>query len=192
MTVEEIDDGQKLEFERSLETFMRRPDRVRANFEGPGGSKRFWYDGSTITLLGVEKKLYASSEAPATVDEALDFAMEAYGVTVPVADLLFSNPYESFMQNVKTGMYVGQSKVGNTTCHHLAFTQESVDWQIWLADDAQLVPTKLVITYKNVPGQPQYRAVFSNWNLAPRLPEALFGFEAPKEAEQIQFLSARE
>ena len=50
-------------------------------------------------------------------------------------------------------------------CHHLAFAQEHVDWQVWIEDGAQPLVRKFVITYKDEPGAPQYTAIFFDWKL---------------------------
>lgn len=180
--------GQKLQYENRLLVYLRRPNQVRADFEGDRASKVFWYDGQAITLLDRRENLYATTPAPPTVDEALDFAMDTYGVTVPVADLLFSDPYEVLTENVESAVYVGLGKVRGTPCHHLAFTQASIDWQIWIEDGPLLVPRKLVITYKQVPGQPQYTAVLAEWNLSARFSDLFFRFSPPVGAEAIDFL----
>ncbi len=193
ITVEDVlNSGQKLQFERQLLAYVHRPDKVRVEFSGEKGQKRFWYDGSKITLLNIEKNLYARSDAPSRIDETLDFAMETYGIEVPIADLLVSDPYHSFSQNLESAMYVRLDMVRGQKCHHLAFTQASVDWQLWIEDGEKLVPRKLAITYKEDFGQPQYMAVFTEWNLAPRLPDVLFSFDTPPGSAEIEFLSAKE
>jgi hypothetical protein len=43
------------------------------------------------------------------------------------------------------------------------------------------------MTYKQDKGQPQFWAEFSNWNLAPAIPEGLFVFSPPEGAKKIAF-----
>ena len=86
---------------------------------------------------------------------------------------MYANPYEVLRRDVEFGFYVGLSDVAGTRCHHLAFVEQVIDWQIWIEDGTQLVPRKLVITYKTLPGAPQFEAVFSEWDLATRTPDAL-------------------
>jgi hypothetical protein len=42
-----------------------------------------------------------------------------------------------------------------------------------------------VITYKNAAGQLQFRAQFTDWNLAPAIPHTLFVFIPPEGAAKI-------
>jgi hypothetical protein len=55
-------------------------------------------------------------------------------------------------------------------CDHLAVrTAGGVDFQVWIAQGDEPLPRRIVITYKDENGQPQFWADFSNWNLAPEL-----------------------
>ena len=49
------------------------------------------------------------------------------------------------------------------------------------------LPRRLVITYRHADGRPQFWAQFSDWNLAPEVPDALFAFTPPAGAAQIAF-----
>jgi hypothetical protein len=62
-----------------------------------------------------------------------------------------------------------------------------LDWQIWIENGPQLTPCKLVITYKNQLSQPQFAAVFSDWDFAPRVAEPVFTPELPPGTEKIPF-----
>jgi len=70
-------------------------------------------------------------------------------------------------------------------CHHLAFRQEGIDWQIWIEDSDQALPRKLVITLKEQPGHPQYLALIDKWNLTPDAPDSAFEFTPPAGAKRI-------
>jgi hypothetical protein len=64
--------GLKLQFALDLEVFAKRPDKLRINATGDLENKEFFYDGKTITLFDQAHKAYAATEAPATIDAALD------------------------------------------------------------------------------------------------------------------------
>jgi hypothetical protein len=184
--------GQKLQFERSVTAMAHRPNKFRGTSEGYGGRKDIWYNGEHITLFLGDKNLYAQAEAPGVIDEALDFAIEKYGLTMPLADLLVSEPYESAAKNIRSAAYLGMDSVRQRPCHHLAFRQDSIDWQIWVEVGETLLPRKLLITYKTLEGQPQFTAVFTEWSLPPRLPDLLFEFTPPEGVEKVEFLPSGE
>jgi hypothetical protein len=76
--------------------------------------------------------------------------------------------------------------VFDAKCRHLGFRQESVDWQIWI-DDSTNLPRKLVITYKEQPGHPEFTAFFNKWNLSADAPDSAFAFKPPADAKRADF-----
>jgi hypothetical protein len=183
-----LETGQKLMYTASSEASVRRPDRFQVNIKGDLRNLRFWYDGKTVTLFEPKLNFYAITEAPPHIDAALDHAAAEFGITAPAADLVLSDPYAALIGKVQSGFYAGLHEIFGVKCHHLAFTQEDIDWQIWIEDGRMVVPRMLVLTYKKVEGSPQYTAVISDWNLTPRLPDSLFTFLAPEGAQQIRIL----
>src|SRR5439155_1562144 len=57
-------------------------------------------------------------------------------------------------------------------------------------DGEEPLPQRIVLTYPAAPGQPQFRAEFSAWNLAPQPADALFTFTPPAAASKIPFAAA--
>ncbi len=73
------------------------------------------------------------------------------------------------------------------SCRALALVEKDIDWQIWIDDGPQLIPCKLVITYKTQPAQPQFSAVFTDWDFAPRIAAPVFSPELPAGTQKIPF-----
>jgi hypothetical protein len=176
-----------LQFGGVAKLALRRPDRMRARLDGDTRQLEMVFDGRTFTVHDAARNVYAQKESPGTVDAALDTLFERYGFSVPLADLLYSDPYQTLMASVGTGNVVGQRILDGVACHHLAFSQETIDWQIWIEDGARPVPRQLVITYKDEPGAPQYIARLSGWDFRPRLSKSFFGFNPPAGADAIEF-----
>jgi hypothetical protein len=180
-----LESGQKILYGRHAEISMRRPDRLHILVNGDLVNERIWYNGKTFVLLDLWNHEYVTVEAPPRIDEALDFMARKYGIASPVSDVLYSDVYAVLTENVTTGVYIGQPVVRGVPTHHLAFTQENIDWQLWIEDGANPVPRKAVITYKNVAGSPQFTVWLSSWNFAPRLADSLFDFLPPDGALQV-------
>jgi hypothetical protein len=86
--------------------------------------------------------------------------------------------------------YVETTTITDMPCDHLAVrTAKGVDFQVWVAQGNEPLARRIVITYKDEAGQPQFWADLSNWNLAPEVSDALFTFTPPAGAERIQFLA---
>jgi hypothetical protein len=177
--------GQTVQAGRSVELQVRRPNRFHAEVHSTRRNRALYYDGKTITLFNRVQNFYGSIPAPSTLDEALDAACEQFGITMPLEDLVVSDPYQNAIRKVVSGTDIGPVTVLGVPCEHLAFSQGMVDWQLWIEAGAKPVPRKFVITYKDEEGTPQYTVILSDWDFETKLPDFLFTFEPPSGAANI-------
>ncbi len=184
---EVLPSGQKLQHQAATRIALSRPDGLYVEQSGPLGSRTFWYDGKRVTLFDPQTGFYADAPAPATVGAMLAGLFAQLGFVPPLSDLLVDDPYSTVRANVDIGIYVGRSEIDGVAVQHLAFVQETVDWQIWVEDGAAWVPRKLLINYKIRPGEPQYSATLKNWDFATPVAPALFRVELPSDAARIEF-----
>jgi len=180
--------GQKLQLDTLGTVSVSRPNKLRAHRQGDIANQEFFYDGKTLTLFNPKENLYATTAAPPTLEEMLDFAREKLDVVAPAADLLDKNGAELLLKESSSGFVVGPSVVGGVKATHLAFRGPEVDWQIWIEDGDKPLPRKFVIGSKKVAGEPEFMVVMRSWDLAPKLAEKEFVFVPPKGATKIEFL----
>lgn len=181
-------DGVRVQFSGISKVTVQRPNKLQASFDGDERSRRSYFDGETLTICSLTRNTYAQAKISGTIDEAIDFVFETFGFSIPLADLVYADPYAVLIENVDKGYFVGQHKIDGVLCDHLVFQQEQIDWQIWIeADDTPLV-RKLVITYKTEEGCPEYEAVLSHWKLNPSVGDADFKFTPPMSVKKIEFL----
>ena len=185
---EALASGEEIEYGATADVSVRRPDRFHVEYRGDEGRRRVFFDGRTLTLYYPGVNVYAVTEVPPEIDGAVDLVFEKYGFSVPIADLVYSDPYSALTGGVETGFVVGLHPVDGVPCHHLAFSQEAVDWQIWIEDGPRPVPRKLVIIQKDEPGSPRYTATLSDWDFQPRLSDHYFEFHPPVGADETEFL----
>lgn len=184
-----LDTGQKLHFHRTVELSVRRPNKVRADINGDRVNQQFYYDGKTLTIYGLDTGFYATEAAPPEIDAAMDFALEAFNLTAPMAELIYNSSYEKLTQEVKSGYLIGESNINGFGCLHLAFRQENLDWQIWIENDPEHpFPRKVIITDTQKEKFPQFTAEFGNWNPNASFPDEIFVFVQPEDAKKIEFL----
>lgn len=179
--------GQKLQFSAAEEVVLQRPGRLYVEWNGDLGARQFWYDGKSVTLYDPATPFYSSEAAPPEIDSMLGQLLPKLDFVPPLADFLYRDPYKTVRANIEYGVDLGQSDVNGRSCRTLAFVEKDIDWQIWIENGPQLTPCKLVITYKNQPAQPQFTAVFSDWDFAPRIAEPVFTPELPPGTEKIPF-----
>lgn len=181
--------GQKLQYDSPATLSVSRPNKLHAHRKGDLANQEFFYDGKTLTLYNPKENLYATTAAPATLDEALDFAREKLDIIAPAAELLYKNAAEKMLKESTAGFVVGQSIVGSVKCTHLAFRGAEVDWQIWIEDGDKPLPRKFMIASKKVTGGPQFTVLIRNWDVAAKLADREFTFTPAKGAKKIEFLN---
>jgi hypothetical protein len=181
--------GKKLQYEIDMETFVRRPDRLRVNAEGDLIDKQFFFDGKTITLFDKDLNVYGVLEVPPNIESALAKANKDFGVRVALTDLASPNLWELLNKRIKTSLYVGQSKIRGVLCHHLSFDGDKVQLQVWIEAGDQPLLRKVVLTHKQLPGSPQWTAYLSDWNFSPQLSDNLFAFTPPSGGSKDQVCS---
>jgi hypothetical protein len=183
--------GQKIEFGELRNVTVSRPDRLRIEVERSDGQKgSVFFDGKDITVYTADNNIYATAPRQGTLDQAIKYALDDLKIRMPLALMLLSTlPTELDTLGVSAD-YVETTTITDVPCDHLAArTAGGVDFQVWVAQGSEPLPRRIVITYKNENGQPQFWADLSKWNLAPDVSDALFSFTPPDGAERIQFLA---
>jgi hypothetical protein len=186
--------GQKLEFGGLRKITVRRPDRVKVEAESRDGTTTtLFFDGEVISIDLADENAYVSVEKPGSLDSAIDYLVDDLGVPAPFADLIYSDFFSGIVDRIESGFIVGESAIGKCECLHLAFSLENIDVQMWIEDSDRPLPYRVVITYKQAEGSPQFWGQFLNWDLSADTPDSLFAYSPPEGAELIPIaVAARE
>ena len=185
---DELDSGHRIDIDVSASVIVSRPNKLSAERKGHLIDQIFYYNGKTLTLYNPSDKVYATEPAPGKIEEMLDFARESLGLTVPVADLVYSNAFPLLMQEVTLAVVVGKAVIGGVKCDHLLFSRPGVDFQVWVADGGQPLPYKYVVTDTGTPARLSITTVMSDWNVKPSVPDTRFTFVPPQGVKQIAFM----
>lgn len=180
--------GQKIEFGETRAVTLARPDRLRVEEIASDGTRDVAvFDGRTISVLDADSRVYAQAPQPATVDEALGYFVRDLKLRMPLALLLTTRLPDVVANAVRTVDLVESTEILGTPAHHVAGRTDAVDFQFWIADGARPLPLRVVITYRQSPGQPQFWANFADWNTSPTLAAETFRFAPPADAQRIVF-----
>ena len=179
------DSGQKVKVTSQRTIYVSRPDKVAVEYRGNGDDRRVVYDGKTISMLDRTKNVHGSVKVPGSIDGMLDVMAGDYGVSVPLGDMLYSNINDFVLPGTRTGQYIGLHSVGDFKCHHLAFTKDAVDWEIWIEAGDKPLPRKIVITYKQS-GNLRYSALITKWDMASEIPSEAFELNLPPDSQEIE------
>jgi hypothetical protein len=151
------DSGEKIEFGESRKIVVRRPDHARIDITSRDGSvSGFVFDGKEIAVFNTRENVYATAAKPGTLDEAIVYFLDDLDMRFPLAELLSSKLAETLPAKVLAAAYVEPASITGVPCDHLAFRGDQADLQLWIAQGGQPLPRRLVITYKDTEGQPQF------------------------------------
>ena len=146
-----------------------------------------YYDGTTVSLRENRHGVWAQTAEPGTLDEMLDDVARRYSLPVPIADVVYSNPYEAFIGRTSKGGFVGRETVNGIPCAHVKYADAFVDVGVWIASAGQPLPWRVELGYKQVPGTPKARIDFKSWDLAPEIAEGTFTFRPGESTKQVPF-----
>ena len=183
--IDEVEEGQRIQYSNSRSMLVRRPDRIATEAYGDLVNRSVWYDGKSFTLLDREFNTYIQVPAPNSIDAVLDQIEEQLEVVIPLGEVLSEDVYQALTPQIRQAQYLGLHQVRGIECHHIIFTQDDLDWQLWVEASSTPVPRKLIIVYKREPGIPQYSAVISEWDFTVATPDELFEFRAPEGAREL-------
>lgn len=183
--------GQKIEWNEVRRLTVSRPDRLRLETEKSNGARTLVvFDGKAITTFDEASRAFAQAPQPGGVDETLVYFVRDLGMRLPLAALFVSGSAQQFDRRVRAVEYVEKTGILGAPAHHLAGRTDTVNFQVWVKDGDQPLPQRIVLTYPAAPGQPEFRAQFSSWNLAADAADSLFTFTPPANTSRIPFAAA--
>jgi len=185
-------DGQRIEFGERRRILMQRPDKMRVEVERSDGERgTVVFDGRWITAFKPAENVYARVEKAGDLDQALVYMVRDLRATLPLARMFTTGFPVDLEKRATSVSFVEESSLFDVPTEHIAVRTAEVDLQIWIAKGAEPLPRRVVVTYKNSPGEPQFRADLSDWSVKAKLGAAEFAFVPPPGAERIMYLAPR-
>jgi hypothetical protein len=184
-------DGRFLHIAHTIKVLIRRPDRLRIDIDGDDGATQVFYDGRTLVLFGPAKKEYVSLPVPDTIEAMIKEAEKRVGFDFPLEDFLSETSDKALLSGVTEAKIVNQVTIDGAPANHLTlFQPPGLEIELWLTADDKALPKRVYITYRSVPGQPNFIASFSDWNFSVTPSDADFTFQPPEGAKQVELKSA--
>jgi hypothetical protein len=184
------EDGSKLEFGSARRYLVQRPDRVRVETEPREGGRRLTlFDGKSFIQADLAENAYARADLkqPRDIDFMIDLVRERLDTPLPLAELLRNNPRQAIEDSLESADVVGTQRLRGVDCDHIALRNPDADLQLWIAQGEQPLVRRVVITYRNLEGQPSFWADLDDWSFAPEIDAASFRWEPPAGAERVRF-----
>ena len=179
--------GQPLHIFHALKIVVQRPNRLFAEAGGDDGTTKLVFDGKTAYIFSAAQNKYAKIPVPdGTIEGMLKEAVGRLGVDFPLADFLTSAPNKAFLTGVTAGRVVNTVTIDGAPYLHLFFGQPpGIELEQWLSKNDQSQPSRLIVTYRMLPGQPNFIAEFSDWSFDVHPSDAAFAFQPPAGAVEV-------
>lgn len=185
-------DGQRIEFGERRRILMQRPDKLRADVERSDGERgTVVFDGRWITVFNARENVYARVEKAGSLDQALVYMVRDLRATLPLARMFTTGFPVDLDKRATSVAFVEECSLFDVPTDHVAVRSAEVDLQLWIARGPEPLPRRVVVTYKNAPGEPQFRADLYDWSVPAKQDAATFAFVPPPGAEQIMYLAPR-
>ena len=179
--------GQKIQFSEARKVQVSRPNYLRVDTQqSDGDTGGLLFDGKALTLFNSTENVYSQVEQAGDVDSAVRYAVSKLNIRVPLARMLVTTLPEELKRLNSNVDYVERNTLGSMPTDHIAVQTKNVDYQVWIGKD--MLPMRMVLTYKNEPGQPQFQANFSSWDLTSAIQNSTFTFTPAKGAEKVPTL----
>jgi hypothetical protein len=157
--------GPPLVYSTRYDVTMQRPDKLRILIPGDGPASEYYYDGKTAVAYAPVENLAAITDAPPTVDEALDAAYKKAGIFFPFEDLLVKDPFAAMTRGAILAYYIGPSAViGGVRTDMVAWASNDVHLQIWIGADDKL-PRRVRAIFRADPLALRHQVDYSDWKL---------------------------
>ena len=167
------------------------PDKMLMHIQGDKGHRGYWYDGKTLTWYSFAENNYVVIGVPDNTIAMIDSVNNTYGIDFPAADFFYPTFTDDLIDQSDYISYQGKTRLNEKSCFQIVATNKEFTVQFWISEEALFLPMKMVISYKGKSGIQRYEASFSNWQINPDLPSAMFDFALPPGANQVAILSRK-
>ena len=114
-----------------------------------------------------------------------------------IAELCSDDPYAKLMEGVKTSTYSGVEALDGAKAHHLKFTRDQFDWEMWVAAEGDPVVRRVVIDLtKMVANSPMAAQLkgqkmemaqdYKGWQFDRGVDNKSFAFEPPAGLQKVK------
>ena len=186
MRVYQDGSGDFLHIVHAVNVITRKPDHLAVNVTGDDGASKLIYDGKEVSTIDETDNKYAQIAMSGDLNNVMEEVSDRLHIDFPLADFLTSDPAKSFLTGVTSGKEVDMVKIDGTPCRHLFFTQSGgTELELWVENNDRALPRRLVVTYRALPGQPNFIAELSDWNIGVKTEDFAFQFQPPPGATKV-------
>jgi len=179
--------GPPLIYGRIYEVALQRPDKLRIITVADGPRAEFYDDGKMMMSFHPAENLVAVTDAPPTIEKALEKLFNVSGTYFPFTDVVVADPWGDMQPGLTGAFYVGESSlVGGVTTDVVAYEDDGVFIQMWIGKEDKL-PRMARAQFHDDPQQLRQSVQFTDWQLDLAVPSDGFTTAKAASADKIPF-----
>lgn len=167
------------------EIVLQGANKLAGKIHRHGKDHFYYYNGSQMIYYSLEGNYYAAADAPATTLETLDWLYEEFGVEIVLADFLYPDFTQDLLESMDYLSYLGVASVEGKNAFHIGGANAEMTFQLWVSQDLEMKPIKVVLTYLGEPYARQMEVSFGDWEVNHTYPQSIFEFLPPPNSKQI-------
>ena len=167
------------------------PDKMLMHIQGDKGHRGYWYNGKSLTWYSFTENNYVVINVPDRLIPMIDSVNDIYGIDFPAADFFYPTFTDDLINQSDYISFQGSTRLNDKSCLQVVAKNKEMTMQFWISDEALFLPMKMVIVYHDKSRAQRYEASFSDWQINPVLPLAMFEFALPPGANQVSILPGK-
>lgn len=175
----QINDLNKTVNGRLSNIYLKAPDKMFTYTVSENGRKGFWYNGEQLAIFRYDDHQFDTEAVSGNILEMMDAAHKKYNYEFPAADIFYPTFTDDLMSNYDTIVML-ETPEGEGFISILGKSKS--EFMILNLDENSGLPTKLELVNRN-DNSIYYEGNFSHWKVNPNLPDRLFKFSIPENAE---------
>jgi len=185
----------------TVKVAVQRPNRLAIRPEGGTPGVTVVSDGKTLYTSFDALQKYTEAPAPGSLADLMAEPIIQGAVLQGsiLGQLFTADPYKDLMDGVKTATYAGLDTLEGAKAHHLKFTQDQFDWELWVSAEGDPLVRRAVVdltkSLADMPGAEQIKNQkvemaqdFKDWRIDQKPGEKTFVFQPPKGARKVDNL----
>jgi hypothetical protein len=159
-----------------------RPDRLYMKIQGKKKDRSSYLNQGKFTLVDHKFHYYGQLKTPKTIDKALDFIFDKYGINPPLSALIYSDMKQRIKFN--KSKYFGTKKVNGVLCDYVAFQNREVELHLWIEKGKKPLLRSFVL-FDRTSTDMLKTAANITWDTDPHFSDNTFVFTPSKEMKRI-------
>ncbi len=167
---------------KQYDVYFKDSDKLHVHAVSADKDFSIWFNGEAFEYFNYLNHTFDSIAFSGTTMEMIAKLNEEKGYKFPGADFFSPSLTDDLVQLCDSVIYIGDTTVSEVNFSVIKANNPDLDIYLFINNSKNL-PGGLF--FHNKTKETKYKSMFMNWQLNPKLPDAIFEFSAPTHAEKI-------